>query len=153
VLSAIRGALLLATAVALLGCATVSRLIPTPGPTPPRALGPNEIWVPWELWEPVNGTPVACAGVGFEGEFRLHGSALDPRLTWMTLPDGARRELAWPLGYSARFSNGFELLDDHGHVVGREGARLVGGCGTPREGIWSVELQTPAPPPSEPSAR
>ena len=111
-------------------------------PVPPRALGPGEQWVPVELWQPVNGVAVACGGVGFVGEFRLHGSPTDPSIVWMTQPDGSRAELAWPLGYSARFTPLLELLDDHGAVVGHEGSLLTGGCRVPsRPDAWSVELE------------
>ena len=98
--------------------------------------------MPVELWEPVNGIPVACGGVGYEGEFRLHGSPTDQRLVWMTFPDGSRRELAWPLGYSARFTPDLELLDENGKLVGREGTPVTGGCETPQRGVLWVELES-----------
>jgi hypothetical protein len=91
-----------------------------------------------ERWEPVNGVPVACGGVGYEGEFRLHGSSTDDRYVWMTFPDGSRHELAWPLGYSARFTPALELLDEDGKVVAREGSLIVGGCETPQPGVLWV---------------
>lgn len=126
-------------------CTTVQpfapTMAPTVDPTPPRALGVGEMWVPVELWQPVNGIPVACGGVGYEGEFRLHGSPTEPRVVWMTFPDGTRRELAWPLGYSARFTPELELLDETGLVVAREDSVVTGGCGTPQSGVLWVSLE------------
>lgn len=124
--------------VGLAGCGMLAQVFATPGPKAPRELGPGEAWVPIELWEPINGVPVGCGGVGYEGEYRLHGSATDPRLVWMTFPDGVRHELAWPLGYSARFTPGLELLDETGRVVAREGTLVTGGCGTPQPGVLWV---------------
>ena len=132
-------ALGLATLIVLVAACALSV---TPLRPPPRALGPGEAWVPVELWEPINGVPVACAGVGFEGEYRLHGSPTDQRLVWMTFPDGNRREVAWPLGYSARFTPDLELLDETGKVAGREGTLVTGGCETPQAGVLWVELES-----------
>ena len=117
---------------------------PTPAPTArptARPLGPGEFAVPVELWRPINGMPVACAGVGYEGEYRLHGARTDPRFVWMTFPDGTRHELAWPLGYSARFSPELELLDERGQIVAREGSLLTGGCETPQSGVLWVTTE------------
>jgi len=136
-----RVVLVVLAVAALSACGMVTRLIATPGPTPPRPLGPGEVWVPVELWEPIDGVPVLCGGVGFIGEYRLHGSSTDQRLVWMTVPDGSRQELAWPLGYSARFIPKLELLDETGSVVGREGTLITGGCGTPQKGVMWVELE------------
>lgn len=97
------------------------------------------------VWE-VDGTPMLCAGVGFVGGFFLHGSPLDPRSAWMTTPDGSRHELAWPVGYSARFVPDLEVLDDAGRVIAREGSTVDGGCETPERGAWSVEFRTEPPP-------
>jgi hypothetical protein len=58
---------------------------------------------------------------------------------------GQRLELAWPLGYSARFTPRLELLDENGDVVGREGDELTGGCTTADPGVWFVELPTKLP--------
>ena len=131
---------LIGLAIATSIVAACATSVPPPR-TPPRALGPGEAWVPVELWEPINGVAVACGGVGYEGEFRLHGSPTDARLVWMTFPDASRHELAWPLGYSARFTPGLELLDEQGQVVGREGSRIVGGCETPKQGVMWVDLE------------
>lgn len=133
--------------VFIAGCGAVLPTSP-PAPTPrpsARPPGPGEVAVPVELWEPVNGIPVLCGGVGFEGESLLHGSATDPRVVWMTYPDGSRHELAWPRGYSARFAPAFELLDERGVVVGREGTLVMGGCGTPKPGVEWVELESLRP--------
>jgi hypothetical protein len=121
---------------------TAPTAAPTNVPLTGRTPGPGEVAVPIERWEPVNGVPVACGGVGFVGEYRLHGAANDPRVVWMTQPDGTRAELAWPVGYSARFTPDLELLDDMGEVVGREGSLVTGGCRTPAGAdVWWIELE------------
>jgi hypothetical protein len=89
-----------------------------------------------------NGVPIACAGTGFAPDVRLHGSATDPRLAWMVWADGSRRELVWPLGYSARFDPGLEVLDEAGHVVAHEGTLLTGGCPMTSDGAMWVEFAT-----------
>ena len=84
--------------------------------------------------------------MGFDGEFRLHGAPQDANIVWMTFPNGSRHELAWPVGYSARFTPVLELLDGGGQVVGREGTRVTGGCGIPEDPnvLW-MSLE-PVPP-------
>jgi hypothetical protein len=136
-------------ALALAGCSALPTPVPTaPTPTPVpslRALGPGELWLPVFLTMTADGVPIACAGTGFAQVVQLHGSATDPRLTWMTWADGTRRELVWPPGYSARFNPGLEVLDEAGNVVGREGAILSGGCPMPPgDGMW-VEFASPRP--------
>jgi hypothetical protein len=69
-----------------------------------------------------------CRGVG--ADLVIHGSATDPRVTRATGEDGDRRfEILWPVGYSARFVPGLQVLDASGTVVAREGDRLTGACG------------------------
>lgn len=93
------------------------------------------------------GVPVArwdggllCAGVGYVDEHTIHGSPDDPRVVWMTGPNGERTELAWPPGYAAKFTPGLELLDQDGTVVAREGTQATGGCQTSERGVYSVSL-------------
>jgi len=116
-----------------------------PAPTPSRPLGPGERWLPVTNWT-VDGTRLLCAGVGFVGGFVLHGSPLDPRGAWMTMPDGTRQELGWPLGTSARFVPGLELLDADGRLIAREGSNVDGGCPTPERGVWWVSFASDPPP-------
>lgn len=70
-----------------------------------------------------------CRGVGTD--VIIHGSAADPRVTWVTSPDtNDRTEIIWPVGYSARFVPALEVLDAAGKVVAREGDHLGGWCRT-----------------------
>ena len=105
--------------------------------------------MPIANWTLPDGGQLLCAGGGFVGDYRLHGSASDPRIVWMTDPHGTREEVAWPVGYSARFRPSLELLDEHGDLVGREGTLVVGSCTTVDPNVQQVELETPKPPPSE----
>lgn len=116
-----------------------------PAPTPQRTLGPGERWVPIANWTTSGGQQVLCAGGGFPGVIRLRGSPDDPRLVWMVDAGGARTDLAWPVGYSARFTPELELLDNSARVVGRQGSLVVGGCQTADHGVMSVELENPPP--------
>jgi hypothetical protein len=144
--SPLRLVIALLLAATCIGCGALGGAFASPRPTPSRALGAGEQWVRFELWEPINGVPTACGGVGYDGNFRLHGAAADPKLVWMTFPDGSRHDLAWPVGYSARFTPALELLDGTGQVVGREGSLITGGCGIPREPdvLW-VSLESLPP--------
>lgn len=97
-------------------------------PTPSRALGPGERWLPIaDMGRDIWGHESLCGGVGYLGT-SLHGSPDDPRLTWMVTMDGTRAELAWPVGFSARFAPELELLDAQGRVVAKEGSSVAGGC-------------------------
>lgn len=116
-----------------------------PMATPQRTLGPGERWVPIADWTTPGGQQVLCAGGGFPGVIRLRGSPDDPRLVWMVDADGTRTELAWPVGYSAKFGPELELLDNSGRVVGRQGSLVVGGCQTADHGVMSVELENSPP--------
>jgi hypothetical protein len=117
---------LLAVSVALaVGCGpTPSRL---PVPTPNRALGAGETWLPVAT-KLFDGTAL-CGGGGFVEDIRLRGSADDPRLAWLVFPGGSRREVSWRPGYSARFTPLIEVLDGRGDVVARDGSQALGGCG------------------------
>ena len=131
-----RVAALVLSALILSSC---SVLFTKPAPSPGRALGPGEQWVPFQRDRSIAGIPVGCAGVGWVGNNHvLAGSANDPRLVWM-MADGKREELEFPVGYSARFTPGLQLLDQTGKVVGEEGTVLVGGCEYV-SGIWWVDL-------------
>lgn len=110
-------------------------------PTPSRALGVGEQWLPVANW----GDNMLCAGTGYVGEFRLHGAADDPRLAWMIRPDGTRTELAWPVGFSARFAPTLEVLDGQGRVIASEGSIVHGGCGTADPGVTYPDFTTRAP--------
>ena len=78
-----------------------------------RLLGPGERWLPVADW-----SGRFCAGGGFVGNHRLHGSPDDPRGAWMTIEDGSRRELVWLAGTSARFVPELE-------VIGPDGLSLI----------------------------
>ena len=69
----------------------------------------------------------ACAGVGTEAV--LAGDANDPRVAWL-LSGGKRVDVVFPLGFSARFNPGLEVLDGSGAVVARGGDRIDGYCVT-----------------------
>lgn len=127
-------------AAAVLVAALAACTSAPPAATPPRALGAGEQWVPVANWYVPGVGTILCAGVGFIGEYRLHGSFADSRLVWMTDPHGSRIELAWPNGYSARFSPKLELLDERSRLVGGEGSLISGGCDTPQPGVMSVSL-------------
>jgi hypothetical protein len=113
-----------------------------PAPTPSRVLGAREQWLPVATWGDDN---MLCAGAGYVGEFRLHGAADDPHLAWMIRPDGSRTELAWPVGFSARFSPTLEVLDGQGRVIASEGSVVQGGCATADPGVTYPDFTTPAP--------
>ena len=98
------GALIAMLAIMLLGCAPSL-------PVDPRWVGDG------------------CRGVGTD--VVIHGSAADPKVTWVTSPEtGQRTEIIWPVGYSARFLPALEVLDETGRVVAREGDHLGGWCRT-----------------------
>jgi hypothetical protein len=72
---------------------------------------------------------MGCFGTGTD--MVIHGSTNDPRVTWVTTPDGSKRvEIVWPVGYSARFVPALEILDGAGKVVAHEGDHLIGWCRT-----------------------
>lgn len=117
-------------------------------PRPPstgsvRPLGPGERWLPVARWDLPGGGHLLCAGGGYLGDHRLHGSPTDPRLAWMTVPNGDRVDIAFWYGWSARFSPELEVLDDTGTVVAREGTKIGGGCATAEPGIEHVDFEVP----------
>jgi hypothetical protein len=130
-----------ALALAVLVAACSSR----PAATPQRSLGPGERRVPTVNLTTPEGQQLLCAGGGFVEEVRLRGSPDDPRLVWMVDRDGARTDLAWPVGYSAPFTPDLELLDNSGRVVGRQGSLVVGGCETADPGVMWVDLENSPP--------
>lgn len=112
-----------------------------PTATPSRTLGAGERWLPVANF----GSNRLCAGAGYVGDLRLHGAADDPRLAWMIGPDGRRTELAWRVGFSARFTPNLEVLDDRGQRVAVEGSLVTGGCPTFDAGVTLPDFATPAP--------
>jgi hypothetical protein len=87
----------------------------------------NPAWVPFTIqtiW-PGDG----CGGVGFLDAY-LHGSQTDPRVAWLDFGKGGRREVVFPIGYTARFMPKLEILNEKGEIVGREGDAIDGGCVT-----------------------
>jgi hypothetical protein len=67
--------------------------------------------------------------IGVGREAVLAGSASDPRVTWgIDQFTGARLDLLWPVGYTARFGPGLEVVDDRGVVVARAGDLIIGSC-------------------------
>jgi hypothetical protein len=75
-----RGLSIALLVLGLTGCGS-----PEQSASPLRALGPGEQWLPVAHW----GQSFLCAGGGYVGDFRLHGSPDDPRLAWMTWPEGS----------------------------------------------------------------
>ncbi len=67
-----------------------------------------------------------CADVHLSGT--LAGSSTDPRVAWLVLSNGARSDIVWPPGYSARFDPDLAVLDASGKVVYRAGDTVEGGC-------------------------
>jgi hypothetical protein len=68
-------------------------------------------------------------GIGVGLDAVLHGSPNDARVAWaIDRSSGARSELVWPNGYSARFLSGLEILDSKGTVVARDGDLIIGTC-------------------------
>ena len=120
--------------LAVAGCGAIDQ---SAVPTRPLGLG--------EQWLPAVGNGAACGGVGFAGEFRLHGSAADPHLAWMTRPDGSRTELVWSPGTSARFTPALEVLGPDGQRIAGEGSLITGGCPIGGPSVYFVEFQTPHP--------
>ena len=122
--------------LALAGCGS-----PAPSAIATRLLGPGERWLPVANW----GGTMLCAGTGYVGDFRLHGSPDDPRLAWMTWPDGSRRELGWLPGTSARFTPNLEVIGPDGQVIAHEGSQVTGGCHTGDTTVTFGDFTTQAP--------
>ena len=131
-----------ALALALSGCVAQ---VPSPDASV-RPLGPGELALP--TW---SDSRVLCAGGGLVGDDHvLRGSASDPRVAWLVEPDGARRELQWWPGTSARFTPELEIIGPSGEVIAREGSIATGVCGAPEPEAWLVSFTTPAPPEPDP---
>ncbi|MFN8620638.1 MAG: hypothetical protein U0869_07855 [Chloroflexota bacterium] len=107
-----------------------------------RALGPGERWLR------VADIADVCRGTGLV-DATIHGSPDDPRLVWVEFRDGSRKEVAWPAGFSARFTPTLEVLDAIGRVVGVEGTEAIGQCPA-KDHAMLVDLGPlrPAPSPS-----
>lgn len=117
------GLLTLAGMVA--GCGFVS--VSTPGPLDgPVNLEPALPTVPAAV-------SAACIGIGLHAT--LHGDPRDPRVAWLAMDDGSRREVVWPAGYHARFATvgdvvALEVLDASGRLVIGEADVVDGVCVT-----------------------
>ena len=118
---AIRDSVLVVLAVVVLAVAALS-LGGQPKSPLVRALGADEVWL---RSIPPSGL---CAGGGTVGAVTLHGSLSDPRLAWLTQPDGTTRQLSWRPGTSARFAPSLEVIGPDGRVVAREGSVITGTC-------------------------
>lgn len=70
----------------------------------------------------------ACAGIGVV-DAQLRGDPVDSRVAWLSSSFG-RKELVFPVGFTARFMPDLEVLDRAGVVVAREGDAIEGGCVT-----------------------
>lgn len=68
-----------------------------------------------------------CRDIGLSGA-ELAGSPEDPRVAWLDLDGGGRREIVWPPGFTARFTPQLEVLDAAGSIVFRAGDSISGGC-------------------------
>lgn len=101
-----------------------SAVTPLPSAMP---LASGEIALPTE--PPVSvapGVATPCAGVGVSAV--LHGSAADPRVTWLVNDLGTRMDVVWPPGYRARFTPNLEVLDASEVVVHKAGDPVSGAC-------------------------
>ena len=125
---------------ALVVVVLVGLVISSRSASPPRLLGPGERWLPVADW-----TGRLCAGGGFVGDVRLHGSPEDPRGAWITFKDGSRKELVWSAGTSARFTPELEVIGPNGNVIASEGSRITGGCPVGDASVLFVEVQAPDP--------
>ena len=103
-----------------------------------RLLGPGERWLPVADW-----SGRLCAGGGFVGDARLHGSPEDARGAWITFEDGSRKELVWSAGTSARFTPALEVIGPSGSVIASEGSIVTGGCPVGDPNVLYVEFQAP----------
>jgi hypothetical protein len=70
----------------------------------------------------------ACAGVGI-ADAHLTGNPADSRVAWLTGSYG-RKDVVFPVGFTARFTPSLEVLDRAGAVVAREGDLIDGACVT-----------------------
>ena len=118
-----------------------------------RRRRPPELWDPASSGSPSrsptsNGVAYLCNISNEIGApaLELFGSPSDPRLTWTTRL-GERLELAWPVGYSARFTPGLEVLDQNDNVVAHGGELLVKACLTAESGIFAPWLASGIWPP------
>lgn len=102
---------------------------------------------------PVERTDLLCAGGGLIGDFVLHGAPSDPHIAWLTLPDGSRVELVWPLGYVAQFTPSLTVVDEGGNVIAREGSKPTGACSMGTNGEWLLEFSSPPTSDSESPGR
>ena len=118
---------LLLTAVVLASCGP-SAAGPLTTETSSRVLGPGEHWLPL-----ANFGKHLCFGAGFIG------------LAWLSTSDDERKELAWPVGYSARFTPKLEILDAHGQVAAVAGQSAIGGCPIADTSVFAADFSSPRP--------
>jgi hypothetical protein len=92
--------------------------------------------------ESVNGVPILCAGGAYAEPARLHGSFDRQAHTWIFLERSQeRRDVVWPVGYTAEFRPSLVVFDDVGRPVAYEGDIVRGGC--PMPGGELIELSEP----------
>jgi hypothetical protein len=91
---------------------------------------------PFALGRPVGGLGV-CAGIGFDNSV-LTGDPADPRLVWVGSASGDEFELLWPPGFTVTFRDGFEVRNEAGEIVHRDGDAVEGGCVVGRDGELSL---------------
>jgi hypothetical protein len=75
---------------------------------------------------------MACGGVGLV-DTRLRGDANDPAVAWLQGQNGPT-SVAFPKGFTARFTPRLEILDESGVVRFRDGDVIDGGC------VWGDDL-------------
>lgn len=102
-------ALLIASAIALLGCE--------------QGNSPTGVKLPLPTVFVIEGQP--CLFLSFEGVLR--GDPEAERIAWLELPND-RWEVVWPSGYRARFAPRLQILDQGGRVVIEEGGRVTSAC-------------------------
>jgi hypothetical protein len=80
----------------------------------------------------------------------LQGDEADPRFTWAEF-DGQRYELGWPIGYSARFPNTLQVLNDSGTVVAVAANEYGKICPTADPNVWLLDLSSLVQPKTAPN--
>jgi hypothetical protein len=129
-----------ATAVVAVAVAIVLASCGTPNST--RSLVANEYWLPADpgLVLGPGATAMACAGVGLDAV--LTGSPSDPRKVWLVDATSAGRiDLVWPTGYSARFGQGFDVLNASGTIAIVGGSHVSGACVTAGDNVYWLPLE------------
>jgi hypothetical protein len=98
------------------------------GPPPDALPLPSYQQSPYQLGVAI-GQPGICAGVGLDAVV-IDGSPDDPRLVWLSsdTSQSGGRGLLWPPGFTVRFTDGVEVLDETAAVVHRGGESEDGAC-------------------------